>query len=475
MNNKFKIAVIGGGIAGSVIAEQLSTFDVKVSLFEERTSIVSGPPMCHLHTGGNLYRELSNENCIDLLTQSLKTQKYLEYAINSRPTIITIPTEDDGTPNTLIDRLELLKEEYCKIVFKDSTLALLGEPLNYYSTYSYDDCLKLALGNNQFNSNLSSIYSTFKIMDLSRLKFPIFSVKEFGINQFRISALLNYILLNRKNCTLKLSTSVTDIKKHLNTFSITCKKHDSKCKELEHFDYVINACGYKSALTDSMLGIFKNRILEFKASYLAFWEQKHKMPELIFHGKRSTVNGMGQLTPYCDGLFQIHCMCEGISLFKNGRTVSSKELFEIYPDSFLLNYENFENNTTEIKKLTIESIKFISKYIPSFSNAVFAGKPFYGIQQIPGKNPCLRTADVCFSIDGYATVEIVKISSAIQAAENIINKLKTEGHITSNNPLLTTNVTEKLSLKERKSLDIKAMNISKKRGYPSVIAKRYDI
>jgi len=364
-------------------------------------------------------------------------------------------------------------DEYCKILSKDSSLALLGDSTNYYSQYSYDDCVKLAKGVRQSNSNLTSLSTALKIIDLRKLKFPIFSVNEFGINQFRIAALLTDILLNRENCTLKLNTSVTSIKKQSSTFSLTYRADDSEC--IETFDYVINACGYKSALTDSMLGIFKNRILEFKASYLAFWEQNVKIPELIFHGKRCTSNGMGQLTPYCDGLFQIHCMKEGISLFKNGLTASSKELHEIYSDNFLSNYQNFARNSTEVKNLTMESIKFISKYIPTFSDAVFAGKPFYGIQQIPGKDPSLRTADVCFNMDGYVTVEIVKISSAIQAAENIIDRLKNEGHITNNNSIQNVNIAEKLPLKERRRLDVQAMNIAKKRGYPPAIAKRYDI
>ena len=48
-----KIAVIGGGIAGASIALYLSEIGLKVDLFEKGTSLVNGPPICHLHAGGN--------------------------------------------------------------------------------------------------------------------------------------------------------------------------------------------------------------------------------------------------------------------------------------------------------------------------------------------------------------------------------------------------------------------------------------
>ena len=48
--------IIGGGIAGSTIALKLSQIGIKSILFEAGSSLVNGPPMCHLHAGGNLYR-----------------------------------------------------------------------------------------------------------------------------------------------------------------------------------------------------------------------------------------------------------------------------------------------------------------------------------------------------------------------------------------------------------------------------------
>ena len=72
---KPRIGIIGGGVGGATIALKLSEQGADVVLFEKETSLVNGPPMCHLHAGGNLYREISDQQCIDLLKQSINTAR----------------------------------------------------------------------------------------------------------------------------------------------------------------------------------------------------------------------------------------------------------------------------------------------------------------------------------------------------------------------------------------------------------------
>ena len=55
--DRHKIAIIGAGVAGSTIAIYLGRLGLDITLFERGDSIVNGPPFCHLHAGGNLYRE----------------------------------------------------------------------------------------------------------------------------------------------------------------------------------------------------------------------------------------------------------------------------------------------------------------------------------------------------------------------------------------------------------------------------------
>ncbi len=75
-SSKPTFAIIGGGIAGSTVAMHLAELGVNVTLLEKGTSLVAGPPICHLHAGGNLYREISETQCVDLLKQSIDTARF---------------------------------------------------------------------------------------------------------------------------------------------------------------------------------------------------------------------------------------------------------------------------------------------------------------------------------------------------------------------------------------------------------------
>ena len=70
-----KVAVVGGGVAGSTIALRLAELGIDTTLFEKGDGLVSGPPICHLHAGGNLYREISDQQCLTLLQQFIDTVK----------------------------------------------------------------------------------------------------------------------------------------------------------------------------------------------------------------------------------------------------------------------------------------------------------------------------------------------------------------------------------------------------------------
>jgi flavin-dependent dehydrogenase len=106
------IGILGGGVAGSTIAIKLSEMGVQSVLFEKGSSLVNGPPMCHLHAGGFLYREIPTSDCIKLLRQSIDTLKCFKFSANVRPTVLTVPIRDSGSPNTIIDRMRIIADEY---------------------------------------------------------------------------------------------------------------------------------------------------------------------------------------------------------------------------------------------------------------------------------------------------------------------------------------------------------------------------
>ena len=72
-----RVGILGGGTAGATIAIRLAALGLETYLFEKKTSLIDGPPMCHLHAGGNLYREILQ----------VRTQRSSSGSCESRPGI----------------------------------------------------------------------------------------------------------------------------------------------------------------------------------------------------------------------------------------------------------------------------------------------------------------------------------------------------------------------------------------------------
>jgi hypothetical protein len=446
-----KIAVIGGGVAGSSVAIYLAKLGANLTLFEKR-GIISGPPICHLHAGGNLYREISDKQCIQLLEESIDFMRMYPQVIDYRPTIIAIPKIDEGNPNDLLSRLEILKQEYKKLIEKDKKNELLGNPDEYYKVFSKDDILKLR--NKELvkypKNDEEWLIPFAKYVKLDEIKFPIILVQEYGINIFRLSAVAR---LAMQDIGVNIKFEEAKVKKVEKKFIIND----------EEFDYLINAAGFESGIIDEELQINRERFVEFKAAYVTKNDKfNFTWPEIIFHGKRGTPFGMGQFTPYPNGYFQIHGMTKDITLFDEGLVKS--EINKAYPkldDKFIKRIDKGWDKEAIIRGN--RAIKHISKFIPSYKNSLSTKVPLFGAQQIPGKDADLRAAEVSFG-DNFARCEIVKASSVTSMSYAIAKKLgfKDEKKVEFQSILnLDENEIQKLSAE-----------IAIKRGYPQDISNR---
>lgn len=190
------IAIVGGGVAGSTAAIHFAELGFKVSVIEKGVSLVNGPPICHLHAGGNLYREISEQQCLDLLTQSIDTIRLYPHSLNIRPTIIAVPHSDGGDPAVLLPRLDIIKQAYQTLVSKDERNQVLGRPEEYYKLYSKEALLELAkqIQPKQPQSIDEWCIPFAQHADLDTLKYPVVAVQEYGWSVFRLAAVANMTL-----------------------------------------------------------------------------------------------------------------------------------------------------------------------------------------------------------------------------------------------------------------------------------------
>ncbi len=463
-----KIAVIGGGVAGSTAALWLGQLGYTVTLFEKNASLVSGPPFCHLHAGGNLYREISDAQCIALLEQSIDFLRFYPYVVDYRPTVIALPLTDKSTPNALLPRLELLKKEYERLIAEDPGNKVLGESENYYRLYSKDELLSLRTkplpkDPKSFDEWMIPVA---KHIDLEKVQFPLIMVQEYGLNLFRLAAGVTMGIETLKNVTLRTETEVREITKDTPQRWLI-RYENREGQEEETFDYLVNAAGFRTGVIDDMLHIPSKRMVEFKAAYVTHWEDPNEalFPEIIFHGERGTPQGMGQFTPYPGGYFQLHGMTNEITLYDDGLVSNPPQSAQPKLNTHFMEKLEKAWRPEESEERSTRAIEHLSRFIPSFSAAKPTPKPLFGAQQIPGDDPTLRVAEVSFPVPHYARCEIVKVSSVLDMVRAILADLQgTQADMKKVYAYLGT-------LKEEQ-IATYAKRLCKERHYPASLGER---
>ncbi len=480
LTSKAKIAILGGGVAGSTIALRFAELGLDTTIIEKGPSLVNGPPICHLHAGGNLYREICDQQCLTLLQQSIDTVKVYPYSVNPRPTVIALPKFDKREPADLLPRLQKIKEKYTQLVSQDPTNKVLGEPSDYFEFYSRQqlEAFKLLPIPDYAEKNSDWLIAFAHHVDLDSIKFPICLVQEYGLSAFRFAAITSLAIENLPNCHLQTNRQVIDViaDEESSSWRVASKHLSAKTVDTSHYDYVINACGFKSGEIDDMVHAKRQRMVEFKAAYVAHWPHcKGLWPEVIFHGERGTPQGMAQLTPYPGGYFQLHGMTQNITLFEKGLVASSKDSAQPKLAPQFIEKIDKQWPAQDVSHRTSGSIAHLAQFIPSFDSAEEACKPMFGAQQIPGKDADLRAADVSFHGKHYARTEIVKASSALAAADAILANLA-DCQLISRAELghyVTEHYFPVSQQPSESEVTSRAMLLAEQRDYPSALAKTF--
>lgn len=470
----FTVGIVGGGVAGATAALKLAGQGIHTVLFEAGESLVSGPPICHLHAGGNLYREISDAQCIALLEQSIATVRAYPHAVNPRPTVIAVPVSDAGDASALLPRLALLTEHYRALIAKDPANAVLGDPDDYFTLFSREEMAQLASQPLPASPSTPAEWITpvAHSMPLDTLKYPLVVVQEYGLSVFRMAATAALALENSSCCELRLGRKVETVAETDAGWRVETRTLDGET-QTHHFDFLINAAGFQTGILDDMVQQPRQRWVEYKAAYVAHWpSQQGVWPEVIVHGERGTPNGMGQLTPYPQGFIQLHGMTQEITLFEGGLVSSDANSAQPALPAPMVAKAQGGWEWDEIKVRTERAIAHFSRWLPAFELAEVGGRPLCGAQQVPGEDPSLRAADASFAGERYARIELVKASSALLAADKILAHLEDKGWVTLSDNWQAPELALTASLSAESVVE-KARTLTALRGYPEALAIPY--
>ncbi|MFT6692264.1 MAG: hypothetical protein ACJAXH_002800, partial [Colwellia sp.] len=171
----------------------------------------------------------------------------------------------------------------------------------------------------------------------------------------------------------------------------------------------------------------------------------------------------------------LHGMTQDITLFDKGLVASVEQSAQ--PRLSPRFIKKIEQQWPEqvIKDRTVGSIEYLAQYITNFSQANVAAKPMFGAQQIPGDDATLRAADVSFHGKHYARTEIVKASSALTAADVILQNLLDVGLVSSaqvGEHLDDYYFPVTLQCSEAEVTN-KAIMFARQRDYPAALAKNF--
>ena len=465
-----RVAIVGGGIAGATVASCLAELGVDVTLIEKGPSLVNGPPICHVHAGGNLYRELSESQCMTLLRESIELIRLYPNAVDYRPTVLAVPTNDKGNPLDILPRLKKLQREYQRLIDLDPENAVLAPSEQYFKLFSRADIEALKSKDIVDKPiNLSDwLIPVAHYVDLDQLKFPIILTQEYGWNLFRLAASSELSLQKMPNCSVLTNSKVTSIENLQGSWKVDYQNNGEIYSD--QFDYLINAAGFRSGLVDDMLGFKRERLVEFKAAYVTQWPESSTLwPEVIFFGDRGTPQGMAQFTPYPGGHFQLHGMTESITLFDNGLVKNEENSAQPKLDPKFTHKIDIGWPAEEVTLRSQSAINHVGRFIPEFAkSAVISSKPLYGAQQIPGDDADLRAAGVSFVGDYYARCEIVKASSALKVADDISEQLQRLGYLKEwQRGARTFSLSQSISEAE---IETYAQKLCKDRQYPVALA-----
>lgn len=464
-----RVAVVGGGIAGVTAALALGEAGVATLLLERGSDVVQGPPMCHLHAGGGLYPELSDDDCRTLLRQSLQVAARYPETIDDRPTLLCVPTRLDMDPTDVLARARRMGEHYADLV-AEGRERLLGDPEDYAVAVDRARLERAAtIPVPEHPVTLDDwVAAPARLLDLDTLRYPVVAVREHGWNILRLAAVSRLRLADLPSVEVRLGARVVGLTSAADGWDVTWRDADGE--HCESVAMVVNAAGFRTGDVDALAGFADaDHAVEFKSAWVARWgsdaARDWPMPEIAVLGERGTPAGMAQFTPYPGGHVQLHGMVDGITLFDDGTTTSRPGAPQPPVAAERVSWIDDGFDPALTRERGTRAIAHIAPFLPRFgADAVALPLALGGAQQVPGGDVVERVGQLRVEPEArYVVAEPAKACAAVELADGILDVAAQLGLV----PAQGSVTAEPLP---SGAVDALAAEIASQRGFPEAMA-----
>uniref|UniRef100_A0A6C0H6U9 FAD dependent oxidoreductase domain-containing protein n=1 Tax=viral metagenome TaxID=1070528 RepID=A0A6C0H6U9_9ZZZZ len=417
MTKSKRVAVIGGGISGCLSAIQMSKLpNVQVDLYERKNTLLQGSPYCHLHAGGFLYPDISVQDCMELLNNSLEFAEYFGDFLDRRPLIVAYNVNSQYNPQTLVFRARMMQMVYCCWVSEHGNKYPLGHTDQYIAIFTRQDVEHFQQHNRlpETTDKAKRFHQPYveaalsQLCDFDSIKYPFVSVNEPGIRQSELEQYLINTICGNVDIQVYTKTLVSEqnVKPVENGWNIV----DLNSQTDVYYEYLVDACG---GLRSKYFQVETPELLELKSSWVVY-NNSHGLknpyfPEIAIIGSRGTKDGLIQITPIGRGTFQVHYMNTNSTIFHENKE---------YIDTVI---ENDDVSYSDVIPRMQVAIHRITELMPVFSNSAPL-ECLWGLQRTVGTDVSKRTSQIIFR-PNRADIQLTKASSIVTLVKLLTNKI----------------------------------------------------
>lgn len=413
-----RIAVIGGGLGGSVSAVYLNQMGVDIDIYEKNEEILLGSSRIPAHLySGFMYADKGIDTVKDCFIDAIKFVRAFPSVINKRPTIVAISQNDERPPRLFEDAGMINLKVYEKLCEEDKNNQVFGQPSRFLKVFSREELIGVK------NPWVQSFVAH---TELSSLKFPVFLIQEYGLNMRKMVGILSK-LLHDSSVNIHFKTEVVSIITFKNKKYLEINRK-GEIEIIGPYNLIVDASGRSIANFENQVDRSSSRYTDVKFAGLFHMNSEFDelpIPEIYILGgqgkKFSGKDYMTHFSPLNSGICIINVTTNDCTYVNGGKVQAQRGYFNLSHQAQLVLNEDSQDMDDRLESM----IRRISVRHPKLAKRLIPIRGLPGSVEVLGKHIGQRRSEfkVGDQDSRYISVNLSKGSASVRVAENLCEYL----------------------------------------------------